>query len=76
MLIQTKLGRDIARDKRHLVCEFDPKQPWPWEMVVTLVSEITFCTFPKYFLGISTKLDRVIARGKGHHVREFDLKRY
>ena len=35
LVIPMKLGRDIARGKGHLVCEFDLKRPRPSEMAAT-----------------------------------------
>ena len=82
LVIPMKLGRDLARGKRHFAREFDFKRPWPWKMVAILrlwinsgqfwVSNHIFALFSKYFLGISTKLGRVIARGTGHLVCEVD----
>ena len=61
-----KLGRDISRGKRHLVCVFDPKRSWPWEMVASFrVRNHIFALFSKSILVISTTLSRVIVRGKG-----------
>ena len=35
-VIPTKVGRDIARGKRHLAREFDLKQARPWKMAAIL----------------------------------------
>ena len=56
-VIRTKLGRDIASGKGHLVREFDLKPPWPMKMAaILMVWNNIFYFSPNIFLVIPTQL--------------------